>query len=90
MNGVKIITEGDACWPDLIEHFANDNVIHLSNGNLIEIAMLKQGTVKGKPSLTIRLNLPDGKVVLVETTLDLFLTAARTFEAASLYQNENG
>lgn len=89
MNGIKIIIEGEGCWPDVADKIIAGDLVHLGNGNMIEIAMLKNGTVRGKPSLSIRINLPDGKVVLAETTLDLFLAAARAFEAASLRQNEN-
>jgi hypothetical protein len=83
MNAIEIITEGEGCWPDIAEKIANGNLIHLSNGHVIEIAMLKNGTVQGKPSLSIRMNLPDGKVLIAETTLDLFLAAARAFDLAS-------
>lgn len=86
MNGIKIITNGDGCWTDVSEKIINGDLIHLSNGNVIEIAMLRNGTTSGKPSLSIRMNLPDGKVVLAETTLALFVAAARAFEVASLYQ----
>lgn len=89
MNGIKIITDGEGCWSDIAEKIINGDLIHLGNGNMIEIAMLKNGTVQGKPSLSIRVDLPDGKVMIAETTLELFVAAARAFEAASLYQNEN-
>lgn len=89
MNAIKIITDGEECWPDIAEKIVNGDLIHLSNGNVIEIAMLRGGTKSGKPSLSIRIDLPDGKVVIAETTLDLFVTAARAFEAASLYQSGN-
>lgn len=37
---------------------------------------LKAGMASGKPSVAIRLDLPDGKVVIAETSLALFLGAA--------------
>lgn len=89
MNGIKIIIDGEGCWPDIAEKIVDGDLIHLSNGNVIEIAMLRGGTKSGKPSLSIRIDLPDGKVVIAETTLELFVAAARAFEAASLYQSEN-
>lgn len=82
MLSIKTIMNGDGCWPDLLQN--KQQIIHLANdAPPIEMAMLKNGTVRGKPSVTIRLNLPDGRVVLAETTLALLVSAAKAFEAAS-------
>jgi hypothetical protein len=44
------------------------------------VAPLEHGTELGKPTVTFRVDLPDGKVVLAQTTL-LFLSAADAFKA---------
>jgi hypothetical protein len=52
-----------------------------STGELRGVAALPRGTVSGKPTVTFRVDLPDGTVVLAETTLSLFLSAADAFKA---------
>lgn len=47
----------------------------------IGFAAYEDGTASGKPGVTIRAQLADGKIVLVHTTLALFLTVAKGFEA---------
>ena len=39
---------------------------------MIQISGLDGGMVSGKPSIVIRLDLPDGKVVVAETSWALF------------------
>lgn len=70
MPMLKIHLEGDRCWPDLASKqppVSQD----------IEIAALPRGTVAGAPALMFRINLPDGGVVLAETTLRLLVGAVR-------------
>jgi len=78
MITMEIILDGEGCWQDLPEK----KVIHLDALNKpIQVAALPQGLMSGKPSVSIRLDLPDGSVVIAETSLSLFLTAAETFMA---------
>jgi hypothetical protein len=65
-------------WPDL------ENVIDLmgSNAPAWQIAVLENGTNEGRPTIALRLDLPDGSGSLVtETTARLFCTAARAIMA---------
>lgn len=39
MNAIKIITEGEECWPDIAEKIVNGDLIHLNNGNVIEFVL---------------------------------------------------
>ena len=82
MPTMRIILEEPA-WPDLgnIEQRIHDGrVIWLGNGAPpIAIAALKGGMISGKPSVAIRLDLPDGRTVIAETSLVLLLAAADTF-----------
>lgn len=66
--------DGDNCWPELRES-------GFIEGELVGIAGLPNGTSGGNPTVTVRVTLPDGKTVLAETTLRLFLSAARALQA---------
>jgi hypothetical protein len=76
MVELQVIVDGDACWPDL----KDKRIIHAVGG--LQLAALKKGMVSGKPSVCFRFELPGGFVLLVETSLALFLTAADTLKAA--------
>jgi len=76
MSAIRVILEGDNAWPDL----ADRAVIHLRDEGW-EIACLPRGTVQGNPSLAIRLPLPEGKVLIAETTVRAFLFAADLVKA---------
>lgn len=70
MPGLNIVLDGDNCWPDLKE------LRHIE-GELEAVAMLEGGMASGKPSVMLRIQLPDGQTVLAETSLLIFLAAAR-------------
>ena len=73
---VKI--DGDGAWPDL----AGKEVIHLTNdAPPIQISALPDGMASGRPSVAIRLDLPDGRTVIAETSMNLFLSAADVLRA---------
>ncbi len=74
MIGLDLQLDGDNCWPELKE-------TGFIEGSLSGIAGLPHGTVEGRPSVTVRIELPDGQTVLAETTLRLFLAAARALLA---------
>jgi hypothetical protein len=85
MPAINLHLDGDACWPDLkgmSERLADGRVIHLGNDSPpIGMALLAGGMVSGKPSVTLRLDLPDGRVVLAETSLELLTSAVRAMHA---------
>jgi hypothetical protein len=73
-----VIPNGDNCWPDL----RDKPIVHLANdAPPIAVAVLDGGMASGKPSLTLRLDLPDGRTVLAETSARLFCSAARAIMA---------
>lgn len=78
MNGLNIILEEPA-WPELADR--GDDVIHISEGNILGLAVLDGGMTSGKPSVALRIDLPDGKVVIAETSARLLCTAAQTILA---------
>jgi hypothetical protein len=73
MPVLTVKLEGDGAWPDLK---GSDKLIHLADEARLEIAGLEAGMTSGKPSVALRTDLPDGRIVIAETSLALFLTAA--------------
>lgn len=79
MVELEIIVGGDGCWPDLIEKLERGQLIHVTTG--MQVASLEKGMTSGKPSVSIRIDLPDGRTIVSETSLNLFLKAAEIFKA---------
>jgi hypothetical protein len=77
MLALNIILGGDSAWPDLLDQ--RENIINVTTP--IGITALAGGMTSGKASVALRIDLPDGRVVIAETSLALFLTAAKVFEA---------
>lgn len=73
--GIKL--DGDGAWPDLA--LRRDDIIHLANDANFEMTGLANGTSGGLPSVAFRLDLPDGRVVIAETTWRLFEMAYKAF-----------
>ncbi len=78
-TGLRVILEGDGCWPDLNELRDAGKLHHVNEG--LEIARLPGGMSGGRSSVSIRVPLPDGSVVMAETSMRLFLGAAQAFQA---------
>lgn len=78
-SSITIKLEGDNAWPDLRDQ--RERIIHIGNGSHIEVAALAGGTTSGRPSVMLRIDLPDGRVVLAETSMRNFLMAAQAFAA---------
>lgn len=78
MITMNIALDGNGCWTDL----QSKEVIHLGDGSPpISVAILDAGLSCGRPSLAIRIDLPDGRVVVAETSARLFCTVARMIMA---------
>lgn len=81
MIGMNIFFHGrDAgtAWPDL----DREKCIHMANdGPPISVCVLDAGMISGRPSLALRVDLPEGRTVIVETTARLFVTASRAIMA---------
>lgn len=78
MIPMTIILDGDNAWPDL----KDKDIVHLANGaKPVQVAVLPGGLRSGRPSVALRIDLPDGRVVIAETTARLFVTAARAIMA---------
>lgn len=70
MLAMNVILDGDRVWPDLVKK----RVVEVKRP--ISVAGLVGGLESGKPSVTIRLDVGNGVVVLAQTSLSLFLQAA--------------
>jgi len=80
MPTIKMFMDGDNSWPDLKDKLGTDQLIHLGNdAKPIQMALLDQGMQSGRPSVSIRFDLPDGKTVVAETSLRLLVSTARAF-----------
>jgi hypothetical protein len=80
MPQLNIILDGDGCWPDLHEK-APAQVKWDSHIGAPSIAKLPMGTLGGNDSVALRLDMPDGSVVITQFTMKLFLAAADAFRA---------
>lgn len=78
MPSIDLHLDGDKCWPDLKQLDERGRLITLMGEDApqLGIARLPGGTLSGRSSVTIRLDLPDGRTVVTETTLALFCQAA--------------
>lgn len=76
MPAMHIILQEPA-WPELS---APDAKVHHTN-KPIGVTALAGGMQSGKPSVALRIDLDDGAVVIAETSLALFLTAADALKA---------
>lgn len=81
MIPLDIILDGEGCWSDLV---GSASVVP---GELKAVALLEGGMQSGKASVSFRIHLPDGKVVIAETSLSLLIGATRAFTAKT-GQNE--
>lgn len=76
MPAIDIILDGDNAWSDL----ERKSIIHLQDV-VWKMAALPGGMSSGKPSVALRLDLPDGQVVVAETSLLALVTAVSAFVA---------
>lgn len=80
MVHLVIKLEGDGVWTDLVKD--DERIIHIGNGAPpLQITVLEGGMTSGKPSVSLRVDLPDGRIVIAETSLALLLAAADAFKA---------
>lgn len=78
MPSMGIHLDGDNAWPDLRGKVGTPQVIETAS---LDIAFLAHGMASGKPSVCLRINLPDGRVVLAQTSYALLGAALRAARA---------
>jgi hypothetical protein len=79
MNHIDIHLDGDNAWPDLGAR--RDEIIHLANDTGIGLAVLPGGMTPGLPSVAFRLDLPDGRSVVAETSWRLLASSVKAIAA---------
>lgn len=73
---VDLKLEGDNAWPEIRDR----EIIDLSQG-AIHFAVLPEGTESGQPSVSIRLDLPDGRIVFTQLTWNLLHATVKAIQA---------
>jgi hypothetical protein len=77
MIALDLSLDGNGGWPDLEER---DDVIYIEDGTLA-IAVRRNGTTGGEPSIMLRIDLPSGHVVITQTSWRLLSTAVNAIAA---------
>ncbi|MDD5199210.1 MAG: hypothetical protein PHC88_05350 [Terrimicrobiaceae bacterium] len=78
MDPVQLHLDGDGCWPDL-------NTKPFDHGVLHEVAYLQRGMSSGNPSVSMRITLDDGRIVIAETSARMFVTLAAGIKGKGLH-----
>ena len=76
MTMLRVILDGDGAFEDL--KGKEDKVIYLTGA--FTVSALEGGMKSGGPSVAIRIDLPDGRTVIQETSLKLWYTATRALK----------
>lgn len=78
---MKVILD-EPTWPDLVDKAGQVTWLNGNDDPPIQIGALQGGMVAleggmvdGRPSIAIRIDLPDGRIVVAETSLRLFQMA---------------
>lgn len=74
MPAMKVILK-EPTWPDLVDNAYRLTWLSGNDDPPIQIGALEGGMRGGAPSVAIRLDLPDGRIVVAETSLRLFQMA---------------
>lgn len=85
MQVIKITVNVDRDpWEDLAELEKQDKLLTAmaDEAGSIRVGALPHGMQSGRTSVAIAVPLPDGRIVLTETSLALFLAAADALRAA--------
>ena len=77
MPVIKLILNGERAFSDLLGKEKGD-IIHRKGP--FTVAALARGMKSGHPSLAIRIDLPDNKVLIQETSVAAWLAVARALE----------
>ena len=79
MPEINCIVDGQGAWQDLASK--REKVLHLSDPH-ISIARVPRGMASGRSSVMIRIDLPNGTVIMAENSMRCFLACADIFKAA--------
>ena len=76
MPSIDLNLDGDNAWPDLKGRKGDPFIYEVPKDSPLQMATFPSGMKSGRASAMIRVDLPDGKVILIETSVACFLTAA--------------
>jgi hypothetical protein len=79
MPFITLFLDGDGCWQDMKDADKEGRLIEPKGP--IGLALLEGGMLSGKPSVGIRIDLPDGRVLFTQTSLALLSQTVRAMEA---------
>lgn len=78
MPAIDLFLDGDNSWSDI----QGKQIVWLGEGaKPIQVAVLKEGMNSGRPSIAIRIEPGDGKVIVAETSARLFCSVAKAIMA---------
>lgn len=84
MPSLIVIPDVEATGFDAMKRIngpTDSRLVHLGDRAHIEIGALTGGMASGAPSVAFCFELPDGQVVIAETSMALFLTAGDALKA---------
>jgi hypothetical protein len=93
VTSIDIQLDGDNCWPDLD---AKADAGQVSVAELVGVALLPDaivtnmltGAERRVPAVTLRLHLPDGRIVLAQLKVEMLETLARAMRGRLDYLAE--
>lgn len=90
MASLQVILDGDNSMKDLTDQGKKvvQNLHESQSGAQTRAILLRNGTAKGKHTASLAALMPDGTWALIETTAELFISAAKAFEARIQYESE--
>lgn len=80
MPSLRVVLDIDDHGDKGMRKVDHSKVIHLPDPKM-EIVRVPRGMASGKSSVMIRIDLPDGRTVIAETSMALFQMAAQAFAA---------
>ena len=77
---VRIQKAGQTAWPELSEELRHARIVELDPKHL-SIAIIERGLSNGAAAVAIRVDLPDGRCVMVQNTGENFIRLAHAIYA---------
>ena len=71
MTTIRVIADGDDAWVDLKDWVESGDprlVMAMGNDTVWQLTFLERGMESGAASIGLRLDLPDGRIVVAETS----------------------
>ena len=82
MPRLDLTLNGEGCWPDLTADWDAPALTILRGPDAppLQVALLRRNMTSGNGTVWFRIDLPDGRVVVTETSLALLSAAVRAME----------